>query len=124
MTGNVNSQWGLAKRNQQRGNPERSQQPRQQRTQQRKTNDYGGFDGSILGMNCKFKLANGETLQGLVAATSKYWYLVNVDGQVIIVNKAYVVSIMPVQSQNNKQSAGTLVGVSVGAGGNHGGKKQ
>jgi len=86
---------------------------RQQRTQERRPNDHGGFDGSILGTNCRFKLANGETLQGLVSAVSKYWYLINVDGQIMIVNKAYVVSIMPVQNQNKKDDAGTLVGTSV-----------
>ena len=46
----------------------------------------------------------------MVSAASKFWYLVNIDGQVVIINKGYIISIMPVQSQNNKQSAGTLVG--------------
>jgi|MonGeyMetagenome_1017769.scaffolds.fasta_scaffold41471_3 sRNA-binding regulator protein Hfq len=101
-----------------------TQRPNQQRTQQQKTNDYGGFDGSILGANCRFKLANGETLQGLVSAVSKYWYLINVDGQILIVNKAYVVSIMPVQSQNKKEVAGTLVDASVGGGGDYDRGKQ
>jgi sRNA-binding regulator protein Hfq len=89
--------------------------------QHRRPNDYGGFDGSILGKICKFKLANGEILQGLVSAASKYWYLVNVDGQVVIINKGYIISIMPVQSQNNKQSAGTLVGA---IGGPYGGERK
>jgi sRNA-binding regulator protein Hfq len=71
-----------------------------------------------------FKLANGETLEGLVSATSRYWYMLNVNGQVIIVNKAYVVSIMPVQSQNKKDDAGTLVGAPVGVGGGYDRGKQ
>jgi sRNA-binding regulator protein Hfq len=58
-------------------------------------------------------MANGKILQGLVSAASKYWYLVNVDGQVVIVNKGYIVSITPVQSQNKNENAGTLVGASV-----------
>jgi sRNA-binding regulator protein Hfq len=65
-------------------------------------------------------MANGKILQGLVSAASKYWYLVNVDGQVVIVNKGYIVSITPVQSQNKNENASTLVDASVGAGGNHG----
>ena len=69
-------------------------------------------------------MANGKILQGLVSAASKYWYLVNVDGQVVIVNKGYIISITPVQSQNKKDDAGTLVGTSVGAGGNHDRGKQ
>lgn len=118
MAGGVNiSRWDRVPQRQQR---QPNQQSRQQRTQQRRPNDYGGFDGSILGTNCMFKLANGETLQGLVVAAAKYWYMVNVDGQIIIVNKAYVVSITPVQSQNKKDDAGTLVDASVGGGANHG----
>jgi len=71
-----------------------------------------------------FKLANGEIVQGLVVAASRYWYMLNVDGQVVIVNKGYVVTITPVQSQNNNQQnriADALVGA---MGGNYGGKKQ
>ena len=104
------ARWNRNTQHQQR---QPNQQSRQQRTQQRRPNDHGGFDGSILDKICKFEMANGKIIQGLVSATSKYWYLVNVDGQVIIVNKAYIVSIMPVQSQNNKQSAGTPVGTTV-----------
>ncbi len=122
MTGNTNTlHWNKGPQHQQR---QPNQRPGQQRTQQRKTNDYGGFDGSILGAKCSFKLANGETLQGLVAATSKYWYLVSVDGQIIIVNKAWVVSITLVQNQNKNEHAGTLVGASVGGGEGHDRGKQ
>jgi sRNA-binding regulator protein Hfq len=108
MAGGTNSlRWDKNLQHQQRLP---NQRPGQQRPQHRRPNDYGGFDSSILGKICKFKLANGEVLQGLVSAASKFWYLVNIDGQVVIINKGYIISIMPVQSQNNKQSAGTLVG--------------
>jgi sRNA-binding regulator protein Hfq len=122
MAGGVNTpRWDKGPQHRQ-GQP--NQQSRQQRTQQRRPNDYGGFDGSILGTNCMFKLANGEIVQGLVVAASRYWYMLNVDGQVVIVNKGYVVTITPVQSQNNNQQnriADALVGA---MGGNYGGKKQ
>jgi sRNA-binding regulator protein Hfq len=56
------------------------------------------------------ELGNGKVIRGVVVATSKYFYLINANGQVIVVNKAWVVSIMPVQSQNKNEHAGTLVG--------------
>ena len=112
MAGGTNSlRWDKNLQHQQRQTP---QQPREHQVQHRRPNDYGGFDGSILGKICKFKLANGEVLQGLVSAASKFWYLVNIDGQVVIINKGYIISIMPVQSQNKKDDAGALVGALVG----------
>jgi len=111
MVGNTSvSRWDKNLQHQQR---QPNQRPGQQRPRQRRANDHGGFDGSILSVNCRFKFANGETLQGLVVATAKYWYMVNVDGQIVIVNKAYIVSIMPIQSQNKNNDAGTLVGALV-----------
>lgn len=108
MAGGTNtSRWGGNPQHQQR---RPSQQSSQQQPQQRRPNDHSGFDSAILGMSCMFELANGKTLQGLVVATAKYWYMVNVNGQTIIVNKAYVVTITPVQSQNKNENAGTLVG--------------
>jgi sRNA-binding regulator protein Hfq len=60
-----------------------------------------------------FKLANGEIVEGLVVAASRYWYMLNVNGQIVIVNKGYVVTITPVQSQNKNEHASTLVGTGV-----------
>jgi len=118
MAGGVNTpRWDKGLQHQQRPP---NQRPGQQRTQQRRFKDHGGFDSSILDKVCMFELANGKTLQGLVVAAAKYWYMLNVDGQVVIVNKAYIVSITPVQSQNKKDGAGTLVDVSVSGGANHG----
>jgi len=47
------------------------------------------------------KLGCGEAVKGVVSAASKFWYLVNVGGQVIIINKAWVVSVMPIQNTTN-----------------------
>jgi len=101
-----------------------NQRPCQQRPQQRGSSDHGGFDSLLVGHDCLTELGNGKVIRGVIAAASKYFYLINVNGQIMVVNKAWIVSITPVQSQNKKEVAGTLVGASVGAGGNHGEKKQ
>jgi hypothetical protein len=95
--------------NQQKGQPKPSgksqqQQPKQQEgRQQAKSSDHGGFDSLLVDRKCKIKTGTGEVIEGLITAASKYFYLMNVDGQIIIVNKAWVVSVMPVQSPTNNQ---------------------
>jgi len=37
----------------------------------------------------------------------------------VIINKGYIISIMPVQSQNKNNGAGTLVGAPAGMGGDN-----
>ena len=76
-------------------------QARQEQTKpQQKTQakDYGGFDSLIVGRACSIELGNGRTIEGVVSAAAKYFYLISIDGQVVIVNKAYVVSITPIQN--------------------------
>jgi hypothetical protein len=102
MMGNVNSQWGLAKRNQQRGNPERSQQPRQQQqVQQRKPeqarDDFGHEWLNKVVETEQVKGASVIVVRGRVIDVSKYWLKILVDGQILYVNKAYVLSIKPVE---------------------------
>jgi hypothetical protein len=75
----------------------KSQQPKQQGGEPR---DNGGFDSLIVGQLCVIKLGTGEIIKGVVSAASKYFYLVSVDEQVIIINKAYVVTVAPIQNQN------------------------
>jgi sRNA-binding regulator protein Hfq len=96
-----------------------NQRPSQQRARQQRPNDFGGFDSLLVGKEGVMKLGNGEVIKGVVSAASKYFYLVSVDGQVLIVNKAWVVSIMPVQNQNKNNGASTLVGTSTGLGGDN-----
>jgi len=108
MAGDTNtSRWNKSPQHQQKLP---NQRPGQQRPQQRRANDHGGFDSLLVGHDCLTELGNGKVIRGVIAAASKYFYLINVNGQIMIVNKAYVVSVMPVQSQNNKQSASTPVG--------------
>jgi sRNA-binding regulator protein Hfq len=88
------------------------QQP--SKVQEGQSKDFGGFDSLIAGKDCFIKLGNGEAIKGLVSAASKYFYLVTAGGQVMVVNKAYVVMVMPVRSQNKNEDTGTLMGASVG----------
>jgi sRNA-binding regulator protein Hfq len=99
-------------------------QQRQPRQQEDKPRDFGGFDSLIVGRECVIKLGNGEAIKGVVSATSKYFYLVTAGGQVVIINKAYVVTIMPVQSQNKNEDAGTPIGAVAAIGEDYGERKQ
>jgi sRNA-binding regulator protein Hfq len=98
MSNNNHPYWGRAIQNQMKAQAK----PQQQSRQEAKPRDNGGFDSLIIGRECFIKLGNGEAVKGVVSAASKFWYLVNIGGQVIVVNKAWVVSVMPTQPQTNK----------------------
>jgi hypothetical protein len=106
--------WSQAKQSQQRNQQQgKAQQPAKQQTQPRqekKAEDHGGFDSLLVGRKCKFKTGDGEVIEGFVSAASKFWYLVNVDGQVVIINKAYVVMVMPIQTPQNNNTNNNPVG--------------
>jgi sRNA-binding regulator protein Hfq len=105
-TPNPHPYWGRAlqyQQGQQQGKAQIKQQ-QQQGKHENKPRDYGGFDSLIVGKECVIKLGNGEAITGVVSAASKYFYLVNAGGQVMIVNKAYVVSIIPTQAQQNNNT--------------------
>jgi hypothetical protein len=72
--------------------------PQSGRPQQQQPRDNGGFDSLIVGKESVIKLGTGETVKGVVSAASKYFYLISIDGQVTIINKAFVVSITPIQN--------------------------
>jgi sRNA-binding regulator protein Hfq len=101
-----NPHWAKTIQNQQKaqlkpsGKPQQQQQPKQQE----KPRDYGGFDSLVVGRECVIKLGNGEAIKGTVSAASKYFYLVTVGGQVVIVNKAYVATITPIQTPQNNNT--------------------
>jgi hypothetical protein len=107
--------WSQARQSQQRNQQQgKAQQPAKQQTQPRqekKAEDHGGFDSLVVNRKCRFKTGDGEVIEGFVSAASKFWFLVNVDGQVVVVNKAWVVSITPVQSPiNNQQKTNDTAG--------------
>jgi hypothetical protein len=94
----------------QHGKPRQQQsQPQQQAPprQEKRVNDHGGFDSLLVGQRCRIKDGTGEVIEGIVSAASKFWYLVNADGQIIVINKAWTVSITPVQSPTNNSQENT-----------------
>jgi sRNA-binding regulator protein Hfq len=104
-----NPYWAKALQNQQKPQPKPSGKPQPQpKPQESKPRDFGGFDSIIVGKECIIKLGNGEAIKGTVSAASKYFYLVTAGGQVMVVNKAYVVMVMPIQTpqNNNTNTAG------------------
>ena len=108
----TNPYWQKAiqyQQGQQQGKPQVKQQQRQQ---ENKPRDFGGFDSLVVGRECMIKLGNGEAIKGLVSAASKYFYLVTVGGQVIVINKAYVVMVMPTQTQQQNNNTNTASEVS------------
>jgi len=97
-----NPYWSKALQYQQKAQSKPQGKPQQQpKPQESKPRDFGGFDSIIVGRECIIKLGCGEAIKGTVSAASKYFYLVTAGGQVMVVNKAYVVMVMPIQSQNN-----------------------
>jgi sRNA-binding regulator protein Hfq len=110
-----NPYWAKALQNQQKPQPKPSGKPQQQpKPQESKPRDFGGFDSIIVGKECIIKLGNGEAIKGVVSAASKYFYLVTAGGQVMVVNKAYVVMVMPIQPHNNTNNNTNTAGDSNG----------
>ena len=110
-----NPYWAKALQNQQKPQPKPSGKPQPQpKPQESKPRDFGGFDSLIVGKECIIKLGNGEAIKGTVSAASKYFYLVTAGGQVMIVNKAYVVMVVPIQPQNNTNNNTNTAGDSNG----------
>jgi sRNA-binding regulator protein Hfq len=107
-----NPYWARAIQNQQKAQPKpqgkTQQQQQQPKPQESKPKDFGGFDSLIVGRDCIIKLGNGEAIKGVVSAASKFWYLVTAGGQIMVVNKAYVAMVMPIQTpqNNNTNTAG------------------
>ena len=103
-----NPYWSKALQYQQKAQSKpqgKPQQPQQQPKQQEsKPRDFGGFDSLIVGRECLIKLGCGEAIKGVVSAASKYFYLVTAGGQVMVVNKAYVVMVMPLQTPQNNNT--------------------
>ena len=100
---NTRQNWSQVRQSQQRQAQTKPQVMSQQQPQQPKQgrkDDRGGFDGLVIDQRCRIKMGTGEVIEGIVSAAGKYWYLLNVNGQVVIVNKAWVVSITPIQNPN------------------------
>jgi hypothetical protein len=94
--------WSQAKQYQQQ--PGRAQQPVRQQTQQQGGKQRRGvrddFGDEWVGREVESEVAKGTNvvvLRGKVVDVARYWLKLLVDGGVIYVNKATVISIKPKQ---------------------------
>ena len=81
------------------GKPEAKPQPRQGKPREKKPKAKDGFDDELANRHVKIVvLANGkaEEVSGTIVDVAKYWYKVLDDnGTVKYINKAFIVSIIP-----------------------------
>ncbi|MCG2880840.1 MAG: hypothetical protein L7H00_05295 [Vulcanisaeta sp.] len=90
--------WSQAKQYQQQ--PGKAQQPVRQQTQQPRRGVRDDFGNEWMGKDVDVEVARGTNvvvLRGRVVDVAKYWIKMLVDGGVIYVNKAAVVTIKPKQ---------------------------
>jgi hypothetical protein len=62
-----------------------------------------GFDPDILGKDVEVKQVKGQSVvvvRGKVEDVSKYWLKLQVGGEVLYLNKAFVISIKPLMIRN------------------------
>ena len=113
--------WSKALQHQQRNQQQQGQQggPQQQRQQpqpakqgrQQPRDDFGHEWLNKVVEAEQVKGAGVVVIRGRVTDVSKYWLKIAVDGQTLYVNKAYVVSIKPVEMKDGQG------GPNAGAGG-------
>ena len=91
MSNNVHPYWGKAKQQQAKQTQPKQRQPARQRD---------GFDDEWLGKDVEVEQVKG-VIRGRVVDVSKYWLKIIVNGEVVYLNKAYIVSIKPAEMKND-----------------------
>jgi hypothetical protein len=97
--------WNKALQNQTRAQNKPQGKPDAKQRQQGKQRD--GFDDEWVGKDVEVEQAKG-VIRGRVVDVSKYWLKIIVNGEVVYLNKAYIVSIKPTEMKDGG------VGVNVG----------
>jgi len=92
-----NPYWAKAIQNQQKAQAKSQGKPQQQ--QQPRTTVREGFDDEWLDKDVEVEQVKGM-IRGKVVGVSKYWLKITTDGQTLYVNKAYVVSIKPLEMKS------------------------
>jgi hypothetical protein len=109
-----NPYWNKALQNQTRAQNKPQVKPEtRQASKRQRVRD--GFDDEWVGKEVEGRVVEGAnvvTLRGKIIDVSRYWLKMAVDGQTLYVNKAYVVSIKPVEMKD-----GAPGGPNAGAGG-------
>lgn len=61
---------------------------------------YEDFSHEYLNLPVSIRLATNEVVSGLLIDGSRYWFKVRaVDGRIVYINKAYAVSVTPLQGE-------------------------
>jgi hypothetical protein len=119
MTGNVSApRWDKVPQYQQHQRPQPSQRLSQGQRHRQPLRD--GFDPEWLNGDVEIEQLKGMNtvvIRGRVIGVSKYWIKILTNGEVIYLNKAFIVSIKPAMIKD----ASTPVGVSVNP---YGGEKK
>jgi hypothetical protein len=102
VSNSLNPYWGQAKQYQQQ-KPQTSQRPGQgprPRDGHRERHTKDDFGGEWLNKDVEIECVKGQTaevIRARVEDVSRYWIKISVNGQVLYLNKAYVISIKPVE---------------------------
>jgi hypothetical protein len=94
-----NPYWAKAIQNQQKA--QSKSQAKTQQQQQPRTTVREGFDDEWLDKDVEVEQVKGM-IRGKVVGVSKYWLKIAVDGQTLYINKAYVVSIKPLEMKDGQ----------------------
>jgi len=99
-----NPYWNKAIQNQQRAQPKPSGKPQPQQGKQRRgTRD--DFSDEWLGKEVEGRVVEGANvvvLRGRVIDVSKYWIKLFANNQILYLNKAYILSIKPVEMKDGQ----------------------
>jgi RNase P/RNase MRP subunit p29 len=102
-----NPYWQKALQYQQRNQQQQRQQPRQ--VQRRPGQPRDDFGHEWLGKDVEAEQVKGSgvvVIRGRVVDVSKYWLKIAVDGQTLYVNKAFILSIKPVEIESGGSGEG------------------
>jgi hypothetical protein len=87
--------------NQQKAQPKPSGKSQQQQRPERLRDDFGHeWLGKVVETE-QVKGAGVVVIRGRIDDVSKYWLKIVVDGQTLYVNKAFILSIKPVEMKND-----------------------
>jgi hypothetical protein len=98
---NPNPYWSKALQNQQRNQAKPQGRPQSQGKVQVKE----GFDSDLLGKDVEVEQVKGQNvvvIKGKIEEVSKYWLRLLVNGESLYLNKAFIISIKPLEMKDGQ----------------------
>jgi hypothetical protein len=100
---NKNPHWSQAIQYQQRNQQQQRQQPQPARQVRQRPRDDFGYEWLDKVVEAEqVKGAGVVVIRGRVTDVSKYWLKIVVDGQTLYVNKAFILSIKPLEMKDSQ----------------------